>query len=454
MKTLMRRSRYSGLAVALVCVGVTQGDAQTPRLTPQQFRDDIAAFRSEFMARDQSFTPEARGQAETRIRALEAGAERLTPAAFELELSRIVALADNGHTNLIGSARSQHYNRVPVRLAVFGEDLYVLRAAAPNTDLLGAQLTAIDGHDIAQLRDSARVLSGGIPSRRDRVAVFLLESPEQLNAMGLAAARERATYSFRLANGRTVTRQLDGAAPEGTGFALPQDQWLYPTLMPPGDASWKGVLDSAKAPWSLGQRGTPFRWRVAPELAAVVIELRSTQNGPQGSITNFLTEMTSKLEAEPPRNVVLDMRFNGGGNLNTARDFMKRLPTLVPGRIFVLTSPVTFSAAISSIGYLKQAAPDRVTIVGEGVGDRLVFFAEGSRATLPNSGAMISFSTQRHDYNNGCKAFTDCHPPVVANPIAVASLAPDVAAPWTIDAYRAGRDPGIDAVAAELRRRP
>jgi hypothetical protein len=152
--------------------------------------------------------------------------------------------------------------------------------------------------------------------------------------------------------------------------------------------------------------------------------------------------------------VVLDMRFNGGGNLTTARDFMKRLPALVTGRIFVLTSPVTFSAAISSIGYLKQAAPDRVTIVGEGVGDRLVFFAEGSRVTLPNSGTMISFSTQRHDYNTGCRPYSDCHPPVVANPIAVPSLAPDVAAPWTIDAYRVGRDPGMEAVAAELRRRP
>jgi hypothetical protein len=32
------------------------------------------------------------------------------------------------------------------------------------------------------------------------------------------------------------------------------------------------------------------------------------------------------------------------------------LPTLVKGRIFVLTSPWTFSAAISTLGYLKQAA--------------------------------------------------------------------------------------------------
>jgi hypothetical protein len=39
----------------------------------------------------------------------------------------------------------------------------------------------------------------------------------------------------------------------------------------------------------------------------------------------------------------------------------------------------------------------------------------------------------------------------VRNPIAVKSLGPDIPAPWTIAAYRAGRDPAIDAVVVALR---
>jgi hypothetical protein len=41
---------------------------------------------------------------------------------------------------------------------------------------------------------------------------------------------------------------------------------------------------------------------------------------------------------------------------------------------------------------------------------------------------------------------------VVRNPISVPSLAPEIAAPWTIEAYRAGRDPAMEAVAAALSR--
>jgi hypothetical protein len=144
------------------------------------------------------------------------------------------------------------------------------------------------------------------------------------------------------------------------------------------------------------------------------------------------------------------MRMNGGGDLTQARDFAESLPALVDGRILVLTSPWTFSAAISTIGYLEQAAPDRVTIVGEAVGDRLEFFAEGRPVKLEHSGVVVLYAGERHDYRNGCRKFDDCHRYVANRPIAVPSLAPDIAAPWTIEPYRAGRDPALEAVAATL----
>jgi hypothetical protein len=133
---------------------------------------------------------------------------------------------------------------------------------------------------------------------------------------------------------------------------------------------------------------------------------------------------------------------------------MQKLPTLVPGRVFALTSPWTFSAGISSVGYLEQAAPDKVTLVGEAVGDRMRFWAEGDAIVLPNSQAAMLMATERHDYLTGCKGYPDCHGNVVRNPIAVPDLDPDIAAPWTIEAWRAGRDPGMEAVATALRGRP
>jgi hypothetical protein len=92
-----------------------------------------------------------------------------------------------------------------------------------------------------------------------------------------------------------------------------------------------------------------------------------------------------------------------------------------------------------------------VTIVGEMVGDRLEFWAEGGPVTLRQTGILIGRSLERHDYASGCRAYSDCHRSVVDHPISVKTLAPDIAAPWTIETYRAGRDPAMEAVAAALR---
>ena len=83
--------------------------------------------------------------------------------------------------------------------------------------------------------------------------------------------------------------------------------------------------------------------------------------------------------------------------------------------------------------------------------NRLDFHAEGGVIELPYSHAALLSATERHDYRTGCQNIENCHGSVVRHPIAVESLAPDIEAPWTIEAYRAGRDPAMEAVTAALR---
>ncbi|MGE3617663.1 MAG: hypothetical protein AB7L66_17455, partial [Gemmatimonadales bacterium] len=391
-------------------------------------------------------------EAERRLARLDASAASLSAAAFELELARLVALADNGHTNSPGARRSRRYSRVPVRLAPFGTDFFVLRTDTANADLLGARLTAIDHHPVADLQRAARELWGGTAAWRDRQVPFLLESPEQLQALNLAVRGDRADYEFVLPNGRTVQRLIpaDPANPQRDRYF--PSRWLSPEPLDTDRGVWR-MLAPAGLPWAFHDPDVLLRHRVDQDLGAVVAQLRINRDAPDRRMADFLAAVQAAITESGAPHFVLDLRFDGGGDLNTTRDFVQRLPRLVSGRIFILTSPYTFSAAISTAGYLKQAGGDRVTIVGEPVGDRLEFWAEGGLVVLPYSGAAMSVARERHDYRNGCRAYRDCHGPVRRNPIAVASLGPDVAAPLSIEAFRAGRDPGMEAVAAALGRR-
>lgn len=417
---------------------------------PAAMAEDIAQFRREFMAVDKSFSTTGRAEAERRLAALEKTLASTTPQQFELEIARIVALADNGHTNAAALARARRHNRVPIRMAPFIGDFFVLRARDAHADLLGARLVSIDGQPAKKLREIAHTLTGGTPSFRDRSAPMFLESPQLLHAAGVARADADATYVFEL-DGKRIERRLAGEPPDPKTPMLPSSFVLYPDPNGTEGAGWRGLLDPRSAPWSLLDATSRFRWREAPELQAMVIELRQNRSTPGHDIDDFQELITKELRARKPRHLVLDMRVNGGGDLTTTRSFMQSLPSLVSGRIVVLTSPWTFSAAISSIGYIEQLAPDRVAIVGEEVGDRLEFWSEGRPFTLNRSGIIISRATERHDYATGCKPYKDCHANLVRHPISVRSLEPNVAAPWTIEAYRAGRDPAMEAAARVLK---
>ncbi|MGE0742432.1 MAG: hypothetical protein AB7O98_13915 [Hyphomonadaceae bacterium] len=453
------------LAAALIGAGIAlgavkaygqthPGDNAASAVAPNSAearRADLAAFRDNFFNVDRAYSEAARAEAAARLSALEAQIEGVSQVYFELELARIVALADNGHTVYFPGPRSRRFNRVFVRLAPFGEDFYVLRATPENADLLGARLVAIDGRPVAQVRDAGRTLAGGTSAWRDRNVSYFLESPEQMQALGTIRTSERTAYRFQLPNGRTVTRQLTPEPANPDRVRANPDRWFYPAPAEGEGEGWRSLISVEQAPWSLQDPDSAFRMRDAPEIDAFVIELRQNNSSEDVDIAEFMLDSLEAARTSGRRNVVLDMRMNGGGDLNTTRAWVRRLPRAVPGRVYVLTSPFTFSAAISTIGYLKQSAPDRVTIVGEGVGDRLDFYSEGDVITLPHSGAAILSATERHDYRTGCRNIENCHGSVVRHPIAVESLAPDIAAPWTIDAYRAGRDPAIAAIATAQR---
>jgi hypothetical protein len=447
----------AGLAFAALDAAAQHREAAPPAAsadptTPEARRADIAFFHENFMARDRAFSDAARAEAETRLAALEGQVGSVSQAYFELELARIVALADNGHTAYFPGPRSRRFNRITdVRLSPMGESFYVLRASPANADLLGAQLVAIDGRSAAQVRGAARTLAGGVPGWRDRNAAYLLESPEQMRALGVIASAERASYRFRLANGRTVTRRFTPEPASPDRVRANSERWFYPQLMEEEGENWRALLAPEQAPWALQEPGRPFRMRDAPEIDAFVIEMRQNTSSEDTDIAEFMLDSLEAARTSGRRNIVLDMRMNGGGDLNNTRAWVRRLPRVVPGRVFVLTSPWTFSAAISTVGYLKQSAPDRVVIVGEHVGDRLDFHAEGDVVTLPHAGGAVLMATERHDYRTGCVNIENCHGSVTRHPIAVESLAPDIEAPWTIEAYRAGRDPAMEAVTAALR---
>jgi hypothetical protein len=147
---------------------------------------------AEWVEKDRSFTDAKREEARRAIARHQEESTPFTEAAFYMEVRRIVALADNGHSNVDDDPIYARFGLLPLRAYWFSDGLYVVRARAPHAALVGARLQAVEGRPIAELEQRLMDYHGGsVEHFRHGAAASLMLSPALLHAVGLSASPER-----------------------------------------------------------------------------------------------------------------------------------------------------------------------------------------------------------------------------------------------------------------------
>ncbi|MBS0295337.1 MAG: hypothetical protein JSR45_03435 [Proteobacteria bacterium] len=407
-----------------------------------------AAYFEAFPDWDQAYSPAAHAEAKRLAARFKAEAANLTHEQFVLRVAEIAALADNGHTAIGGAAFAKNTPRVPLRAYWFADGLYVLRAAAGQSDLIGARIDAIDGRPVEQVYQALRRYTGGADNFRRWRTTPLFESPAMLQAAGVAHETHALTLKGVLADGRPFERRVEA---EDRGPSAPisnTSRLLFPAT--PDDPTHMTSLLKAGPELPASLQDSKHLFAMAPlDHGGLYIALGFNRDADEGPIAPFLSSVLERVAREKPAYVVLDMRMNGGGDYTTTYWFAQALPQVSgKARLYLMTGAGTFSAAITTSAALKQYGEGRVTVVGEPVGDRLAFWAEGNRYALPNTGIGIGYTTGKHDYHSPCTDLNICYWLNWRFPVRVADLNPDLPAPMTFAAYRQGHDAGLDAIAA------
>ena len=135
------------------------------------------------------------------------------------------------------------------------------------------------------------------------------------------------------------------------------------------------------------------------------------------------------------------------------RPIRRGLPHLITsrGRVFVLVGRNTFSAAIVTAELLKQYGGQRVILVGETMGDAVLFWAEGGEIVLPNSKMDATYTNGFHNLAHGCSDPDRCYWGDVAVGLKAVSLEPEIRIVSTFAEYAAGHDPALDRVLSVTR---
>jgi hypothetical protein len=289
---------------------------------------------------------------------------------------------------------------------------------------------------------------GGPRTHYDQFASpFFLESPELLNAAGLAANADRVTLQLKLRDGSERDAEIVAEPPDPHAPWTFGVKYLTPQKFRNETPGWTPLLPLNTAlPVFLREFNVPFRSEYWEDRHVYYIQFRSNGDENGYAIGDFVERVRADILAKRPRFIILDQRFNQGGDFTKTASLMKALTTLTDSvqHIYVLTSAWTFSAGNTSVALAKDHAGNRLTIVGEPVGDRIRMWGEGGSMSLPNSKLSIGFATGMHDYSQPCTGQPGCFWIMRFFPMHVKSIEPDVRVPYTFDDYVNLRDPILD----------
>lgn len=411
-------------------------------------RQDLGLVRYQYVMKSRALTPDARERALALLDDAEARAGAMSKPALHLRLLEVTALADNGHDTLsFGSDAARPDLRMPYRVAWFPDGLLIVRATGAAADLAGSRIESIDGVTVNDLYKGLSQFAGGVESQRKLSLGLVLESPQLLFAAKMARQADRLSLRLRKPDGTTTERTVQAIA----GREIPRvgvERLLAPDPVSPADATWTPALRATAAPLAYRDGNSVFRVESLLGGAALYVQFRINMTFNGQDIDDFQRRVLAALQLQTPSDVILDLRFDNDGDLQSTLAFMRSLPERVPGKIYVLVSRYTFSAGMVSAAAVRKAGGDKVVLVGEAPGDRPRFWSEGGTVCLPNSGFCLRYTDGLFDLEKGCEGTPGCSGDRFD--IEVGDLEPDIAAPLTATDYLAGRDAALEMVLANL----
>lgn len=444
-----RIDRFVHLTIAFAVLALGQPEAALPQaqeaetgrsLTVEQWREDLHSYAAQMRATHiDLFNKMSEAEFNAALADLEQRLPGLERHEIIVELARITSMVGDGHTALWLTPNSHNgFNQVPILLYWLEDGLYVLGIERQHAAAIGGRVVHIGNVDI----DEAWTRVAPLVPRDNQMGVLALsprylEIPEVLQALRITDSIDAVTY---------VVETLDGERLEVTVEAIP-DPWLSnlgtrPYVVPsPADriamVYGRGGTDRP-LPMYLSDPGNLFWHRWLDDSTTLYVQLNGIRNKDEERMEEFFERVFSEVDTRAIDRFVIDLRFNGGGdnfnNYPLIRGIVKRHHIDQNGKLFVITSRHTFSAAGHLVTYLERNT--EALFVGEPTGASPNHYGDAELIELPNSGVRARVSALYWQNSLPSRFETRDWTP------------PDISAPLSIDDYLAGRDPALEAILA------
>jgi hypothetical protein len=402
-----RLAKSVALCLLVSARGFAQNPVQQATTRDARWTEDVRFLARELTARHKNaFAYVTQAVFEREVARLVAAIPRLSDAQVQLGIVRVAALLHDGHTR---APLPTYDARLPFSILWLDVGPFIVNADDEHQQVIGALITAVNGHPIAEVADSLRQYVSFENELGFRTNSGLLVRPDALRDIGLGESGSPTQLTLSL---RAETLRVAVDAVPGRLYTPPARTSLPLYRQRPRDRYWWTYVADART-----------------------IYLKYNQCEDAEAFAKLTDSVAKAIDEMKPLRVVVDLRDNSGGNSHVVDPLIAALRARPEinrrDALYAIMGRATFSSGLFAANDFRTKT--RATLVGEPSGERANHYGEVRTFTLPNSGLEISYSTNFHRLVEG----------------AGESFAPDVLVPPTAEAYVAGRDPAMEWILAQ-----
>jgi hypothetical protein len=401
------------MSIAFFCLFSMQLQSQQV-MSCNQWKEDILFLQKKLEERHVNIYHTISKEAfNTKVTQLVQAACTLDERSLIVRLSELVASVQDAHTYLSIRQRSKWvFKKLPIEVELFYDGVFITHADKKYVSLIGEKIIAINDIPISQVlhkikgvgyRENEMTEMGSVP-------VWLMY-PDVLKTFGIA----KSTDSIKI--------QTNNKA-----YILPAYR--------PDSLQLISFLDNKKdIPDYTSKKDSIYWYKHFPAQSALYAQVNLMRQDKDHTFKDLSDKITSFVNQFQPKKLVLDLRFNVGGNSKLAYPLIYALMhyerTVPDGKLFVITSRRTLSASIVVSDEINKFT--NAIFVGEPTGAAPNLYGENTYdLTLPNSALWISYSS----------AYFQSAGPFVRDKW----IAPRLSIKMNSDDYFTLKDPMLDAI--------
>ncbi len=317
------------------------------------------------------FNKISRADFENKVSLLAAKIDSLNDETFMIELFRLNVSIGDEHTRIEPVFKLV----LPIKFERFEDGMLVTGIDPVNSTALLSKLTAINGHPMDEInRRFKEVIKSDNQSYFDIYQQQFLNNPSFLKGLGVLESDKNAVFTLEDPQHKTYNVTLN---------AVSKDSLKLSTA-----GQYSNILA-----YSHHNRNY---WYAYDETRKIIyfnfVHCIDDENNP---FPQFNTELFSKIDSLRPNKIILDLRFNSGGNSGVLTPFIDSIKNSYLNKkahFYVLIGKQTFSSALMNAVEFKRHT--NAVLVGQMTSGNINHYGEVRGFRLPNTKIIIGYSTR------------------------------------------------------------